>query len=96
MVHPQVSALFTVLFCLLLVKEKLNILLLVQSYINFYFLEKLLKQGTEKPYLLLLWTMVGGGVGYQDWQEFCSVWLELVCQEGLGQAGICTSFDREL
>ena len=43
-VHPQVSALFTVycllftvLFCLVLVKEKLNILLLVQIYIKFYF-----------------------------------------------------------
>ena len=35
----------------------------------------------KRTYLLLLWTMVGGRVGYQAWQEFCCVWLELVCQQ---------------
>ena len=27
--------------------------------------------------LLLLWAVIGGGVGYQVWQEFCCVWFEL-------------------
>ena len=40
--------------------------------------------------------MVRGGVGYQGWQEICSVLLELVCHECLGQSGIWTSFDGEL
>ena len=40
--------------------------------------------------------MVGGRVGYQAWEEFCCVWLELVCHECLGQSGIWTSFDGEL
>ena len=47
----------------------------------------------EKLYLFLLWTMVWGGLGYQVWQEFCCVWLELVSHECLGQSGIWTSFD---
>ena len=50
----------------------------------------------KKPYLLLLWTVVGDGVGYQAWQEFCCVWLELACHECLGQSGIWTSIDGEL
>ena len=45
---------------------------------------------------LMLWTVVGGRVGYQAWQEFCCVWLELVCHECLGQSGIWTRFDGEL
>ena len=49
-----------------------------------------------KNNLLLLWTVVGGRVGYQAWQEFCCVWLELVCHKCLGQSGIWTSFDGEL
>ena len=40
----------------------------------------------KKPNLLLLWTVVGGRVGYQAWQEFCCVWLELVCHKCLGQS----------
>ena len=40
--------------------------------------------------------MVGGRVGYQAWQEFFCVSLELVCYECLGQLGIWTSLDGEL
>ena len=50
----------------------------------------------QKPYSLLLWTMVGGRVGYKVWQKFCCVWLQLVCHECLGQSGIWRSFDGEL
>ena len=44
-------------------------------------------QVTEKLNLLFLWTVVGGRVGYQAWQDFCCIWLELVCHECLGQSG---------
>ena len=40
--------------------------------------------------------MVGGRVGYLAWQEFCRVWLELVCHECLGQSDIWVSFDGKL
>ena len=32
----------------------------------------------KTPYLSVLWTMAGGRVSYQAWQEFCCFWLELV------------------
>ena len=32
----------------------------------------------------------------QAWQEFCCVWLQLVCHECLGQSGIWTSLNRQL
>ena len=37
-----------------------------------------------------------GRDGYQALQEFCCVWLELVCHKCLGQSGIWTSFNGEL
>ena len=62
----------------------------------FFLLSIYLKQGTRNPYSLLLWTVVGGRVGYKAWQEFCCVCLELVCHKCLGVSGIWTSFDGEL
>ena len=61
------------------------------------FLNKFTKyKGQKKPYLLLMWTGVGGRVCYQARQDFCCVWLELVSNECLGQSGIWTSFYGEL
>ena len=40
--------------------------------------------------------IIGGRVGYQAWQEFRCVWLELVGQECLEKSGIWKNFDREL
>ena len=76
-------------------KEKLTILV-TSSELYLFFLSIYPILGTEKPYLLLLWTVVGGRVGYQAWQESCCVWLELVCCECLGQSGIWTSLNGEL
>ena len=66
----------------------------LELYLIFYSIYSV--QGTEKLFLLLFLTVVGGRVGYQGWHEFCCVWLDLVCQECLGQSGIWTSFDGEL
>ena len=77
------------LFRLVLGKEKLNILVTSLELVFFLSIK-----GTEKNKFLLLWTAVGGIVGYQVWQEFCCVWLEFVCHECLGQSGIWTSFDE--
>ena len=65
-----------------------------ELYLVFWSIYSIL--GTEKPYLLLFWTVVGGRVGYQAWYESCCVWLEMVCYECLGQSGIWTSLDGEL
>ena len=32
----------------------------------------------ETPYILVLWTLDTGRLGYQSRQELCSVWFELV------------------
>ena len=43
--------------------------------ISFFFILSIYsKQGSEKSYLLLSWTIVRGKVGYQAWQEVCYVW----------------------
>ena len=60
------------------------------------FLINLLVPWTKKNHLILLWTMVVGKVVCQAWQEFCRVWLELVCHKRLGQSGIWITFNREL
>ena len=44
-------------------------------------------KGEKNLFTFLLWIVVGGRVGYQAWQEFCCVWLELVCHKCLGQSG---------
>ena len=61
------------------------------------FLITLLNTGNRKIQICFycgLW--FGGRVGHQAWQEFCCVWLELLCHEFLGQSGIWTSLDGEL
>ena len=52
-------------------KEKLNIL--VTSSELHFFLPFYLILGTEKLKFLLLWTVVGGRVGYQSSGMFCLV-----------------------
>ena len=84
------------LFRLVLGKEKLEILVTSSKLYLVFLINLLDTRDKEKPYLLLLWTMVGGRVGYQAWQEFCCVWLEFVCHDCLGQSGLWTSFDLEL
>ena len=77
-------------------KEILNILITSsQLYLVFWSIYSIL--GPEKKlFLLLLWAVVGGRVGYQALQEFCCVWLELVCHKCFGQSGIWTSLDGKL
>ena len=85
------------LFRLGLGKEKLRTLVTSSElYLVVFFGLIYSIQGTEKkkPYILLLWTMVGGRVGYQVWPEFSCVWL--LGRECLGQSGIWTSLDGEL
>ena len=86
----------TVLFCLVLGKQKLKFLLASSElYLVFWSIYSI--QGTEeKPYSLVLLTVVGCRVGYQAWQEFYCVWLGLVCNGCLGQSGIWTTLDGEL
>ena len=81
--------------CFVSGKEKLKTLV-TSSELYLFLLSIYSKQGTGNPYLLLLWTVVGGRVGYKAWQEFCCVCLELVCHKCLGVSGIWTSFDGEL
>ena len=46
--------------------------------------------------VLVLWTVIGGRVGYHGWTEFCYDWLKLDCCECLVQSGIWTSLDGQL
>ena len=83
------------LFRLVLGKEKLKHLVTTSEL--YVVLINLLNTGErKKTYLLLLWTVVGGRAGNQAWQEFCYVWLELVCHECLRQSGIWTCLNGEL
>ena len=34
-------------------------------------------QEQKKFYILVLWTVIGGRVGYHGWTEFCYAWLKL-------------------
>ena len=63
---------------------------------SFFLINLLNTRDRTKPYLLLYWTVVGGRVDYQAWQEFFCVWLELVCHKCLVQSGIWTSLNGEL
>ena len=63
-------------FCLVLGKEKLNILVTSSELYLVFFYKFTQHKGQKKTYLLLLWTLVGRTVGYQAWQEFFSVWLK--------------------
>ena len=59
-------------FHLVLGKEKLKISV-TTTEIYLVLQSIYIIQGTEKPYLILLWTVVGGRVGNHAWQEFCCV-----------------------
>ena len=65
------------LFRLVLGKEKLETFCYQIRAIS-SLLINLLNTTDKRPYLFVLWTVVGGRVVYQAWQEFGRVWLELV------------------
>ena len=81
-----------------LVIGKENLKTIVSSSEIYPFFNKFTQLKGEKNLFtsFLLWIVVGGRVGYQAWQEFCYVWLELVCHKCLGQSDIWTSFNGEL
>ena len=53
-----------------------NLVVPAQSYNQFsdYFTQY---QEQKKFYILVLWTVIGGRVGYHGWTEFCDDWLKL-------------------
>ena len=71
------------LFRLVLGKEKLKTLV-TSSELYLVFDQFTQYKGQKKPYLLLLWTVVGGRVGNQAWQEFCCVWCSWCATSVLG------------
>ena len=52
--------------------------LVAQAQGNNQFLDQFTQdQEQKKFYILVVWTVIGGRVGYHGWTEFCYDWLKL-------------------
>ena len=78
--HSLMSMLMSMIDCVIVfgcMKEKTGkkSCAQVRALSSFGLINKIL--GTEKPYLLIMWTKIGVTVSYQGWKYFCYVWMEL-------------------
>ena len=75
---PSIKICFLFFLSFGLRKEKTGNLDVPIYEIYLFFLNKFSQyKGQKKPYILLMWTVIGGRVGYYSWTEFYYVWFDL-------------------